>query len=95
VRLQHGEFICIERTAEARRSQRRQKPLIDALADRAVIQQRLNARITIHAPAQDSLAIQIQESVDEHLGACIQARLERRVAADGIERGPESLRGLE
>ena len=54
----------------------------DALADRTRVEQLLEVQLRINASLQNSGAIQVQEAVDEHLRAAVEAFLERRGAAE-------------
>ncbi len=67
---------------ETSRRQRRQKFFIDALADRSLVQQPLDAHVRVDAPPQYAAAVQIQKSVNEHFRAAVEAGFERRRVAD-------------
>src|ERR1700744_939231 len=93
--LQPYKLRLGQRVGKILASQRIEKNLIDAFADGAIVEQRLNARIVIYAPAQHAAAVQIQEAVGQQLGAAVQAGRERRCAPDGVQCRPEAILRLE
>ena len=65
--------------------QRRQRALADLLVDVSLVEQPLQLGAGVDAALQHAAAIQIEEAVGEHLGAAVQAALERRRAAFGFD----------
>ena len=65
--------------------QRRQRALADLLVDVAFVEQPLQLRARVDAALQHAAAIQIEKAVGEHLGAAVQAALERGSAAFGLD----------
>src|SRR6202035_2254506 len=93
--LQPRKLIGGERTGEPRFAKRRQETFVDALADGAFIQQPLDPSVIINAAPEHAAAIQVQESIDEHLGTGVKTRLEGRCAADQVQAFAEALLRLE
>ena len=99
--------VTLRQPREPRARERDQCLDIEARRDRARIDESLQRRLWIHPPRQDPGAVEVEEAVDEHLGAGIEPALEwrataerldrrrvARAAADRIERAPEHLVAL-
>ena len=90
---QHLEIRARQRSAEAVRAECGQQPVVDLLAG-ILVEHLLQARVRIDPPPQDAGAVQVEEAIDEHLRAGIQALLECAAAAY-VQRRAEALGRVE
>src|SRR5437588_203500 len=81
------ELRAAEHRTCARGGQGAESALIEPLAGASRAQQPLDEERLVHAAAQDPGTMELEQLIDEHLGAGVQTRRERRLAAGCGEEG--------